>query len=294
MLDLPEFIIAIFCYVDESVRRVGPLRARGFPPALTDSEVITMEIVGEYLGIDTDKGIWEYFRRHWRRWFPRLGSRTTFTRQAANLWAVKGQLHQHLAKSLGAGKGLLHIVDTFPLKVCSFKRSQRSSIFRGEAAYGYCASKKEVYYGFQGHLVVTEEGIVTALAVTPANVNETRGIWDLAPSFQGLTFGDKGYLGKPLKAELMNEGIHLETPLRKNMRDDRDPAFVKRLLRSRKVVETVISQLTRRFWIERNHSRDRWHLTNRINRKCLAHTLAVSLNFRLMRAPLHMEGLVAA
>jgi len=30
---------------------------KGFEPALSDSEVLTMEIVGEYQGIDTDTGI---------------------------------------------------------------------------------------------------------------------------------------------------------------------------------------------------------------------------------------------
>jgi hypothetical protein len=44
-------------------------------------------------GIDTDKGLYEHFRRHYRDWFPALGRvhRTTFVRQAANLWAVKAQ-----------------------------------------------------------------------------------------------------------------------------------------------------------------------------------------------------------
>ena len=41
------------------------IRRRGFAPGLSDSEVITMEIVGEFQGIDTDKGIWSYFRGHW-------------------------------------------------------------------------------------------------------------------------------------------------------------------------------------------------------------------------------------
>jgi len=35
-----------------------------------DSEVITMEVVGEFLGIDTDKHIWQYFREHWLMFFP--------------------------------------------------------------------------------------------------------------------------------------------------------------------------------------------------------------------------------
>jgi len=42
----------------------------GFAPKLTDSEVITLGVVGEFLGLDTDVGLWKYFRRHWPSWFP--------------------------------------------------------------------------------------------------------------------------------------------------------------------------------------------------------------------------------
>ena len=38
------------------------LRQGGRIPNLTDSEVITMEVVGEFLGKDCDKAIWEYFK----------------------------------------------------------------------------------------------------------------------------------------------------------------------------------------------------------------------------------------
>ena len=49
-----------------------PLRNRGFKPALSDVEVITMEIVGEFLSYDCDKGIWKYFKTLWLSWFPKL------------------------------------------------------------------------------------------------------------------------------------------------------------------------------------------------------------------------------
>jgi hypothetical protein len=45
---------------------------------LSDSEVITLEIVGEMLGHDGDEAIWTYFKRHWAAWFPGLGDRSTF------------------------------------------------------------------------------------------------------------------------------------------------------------------------------------------------------------------------
>ena len=46
------------------------LRHRGHPPKLSDIEALTLELVGEFLGFDCDKKIWEYFYRHWLAWFP--------------------------------------------------------------------------------------------------------------------------------------------------------------------------------------------------------------------------------
>lgn len=70
------------------------IRAGGFEPSLSNSEVITMEIVGEFLGIETDKRIWCYFRAHWLDLFPQIKSRITFSRQASNLWCHKQQLQK--------------------------------------------------------------------------------------------------------------------------------------------------------------------------------------------------------
>jgi hypothetical protein len=96
-MDATTLLITVYCLVDEWLadRR---LRQRGPQPILSDSEVLTIECVGEFLGIDTDKGRYEHLRRHWAAWFPALRQvhRTTFIRQAANLWAVKYRLHQHL------------------------------------------------------------------------------------------------------------------------------------------------------------------------------------------------------
>ena len=75
MFSMEYFIIAVFCKVDELLKEITvsqKVRTKGFEPALSDSEVMTMEIVAEYRGIDTDKGIWQYFREHWRGWFPAL------------------------------------------------------------------------------------------------------------------------------------------------------------------------------------------------------------------------------
>ena len=63
---------------------------------LSDSEVLTMEVVDEFLGIDNQVGLCHYFHQHWAEWFPLLRevNRTTYMRQMANLWRVKEGLWQ--------------------------------------------------------------------------------------------------------------------------------------------------------------------------------------------------------
>jgi hypothetical protein len=68
--------------IDDFMKGIRKLRSRGPCPKLSDSEVLTMETVGEFLGFGSDKEIYDYFRTHWFSWFPNLGCRTTFSRQA--------------------------------------------------------------------------------------------------------------------------------------------------------------------------------------------------------------------
>lgn len=77
-MDLSTFIVSVFCLIDGRVEDRA-LRARGPLPKLSDAEILTIEIVGEFLGMDTDEAIFRYFRHHYGEWFPALGElhRTT-------------------------------------------------------------------------------------------------------------------------------------------------------------------------------------------------------------------------
>ncbi len=128
MYSVEEFIIAVYCCVDDELKALTqgkPIRGRGFEPGLSDAEVVTMEIVGEYQHYDSDKGIWSYFRRHWRSWFPQLSSRSSFVRQAANLWQYKQRLQQQLAVKLGAFADEVHLIDGLPMRLCCFTYARR-------------------------------------------------------------------------------------------------------------------------------------------------------------------------
>ena len=74
-MDLETFIIATYCLIDEAVETVlagQRLRQRGPMPTLADSEVLTIEAVGEFLGLDQDTAIYDHFRRHHADLFPVL------------------------------------------------------------------------------------------------------------------------------------------------------------------------------------------------------------------------------
>lgn len=292
-----EFIIFIYCCIadlyEEIMNEMGSkLRKRGFPPRLTDAELITMEVVGEFLEIDTDKGIWTYFKKHDDHLFPALGSRSNFVKQATNLWKIKQEILLRLSKGMGGYSDSIHMVDGFPIPTCLFARARQSRCFKEEASYGHCATKKQTYYGFKGMIMINFNGVISHYAVAPSNTDEREILKDMTENIEGLLIGDKGFISATLKSDLLQKGITLETPLRKNMTETRDKSFVKQLMSTRRLVETVIGQLTERFKIEKVWARDQLHFTNRITRKILSHTLAIFTNKKLNREPLQFAGII--
>ena len=292
-MSIEDFIITVYCLIDDEVKKITDrhaLRTRGFEPKLSDSEVITMDIVGEFLGKDTDTGIWRYFKEHWCVRFPGLGCRWSYAKQSANLWSIKQKIQASFAKQNGALSDTLHMADGLPMPICHFKRAGFSSIFKDVASYGYCASKSETYYGFKGNLVISSEGMITDITVTPANIDERESLWDIVRNIRGLLIADKGLIGEDYQTQLRaHTNVNLQTPLRSNMIDSRGKDFSRWLTSTRRLVETVIGQLSQQFHIEKVRARDLWHLTNRIGRKVLAHTVGIVVNKLLGNPPLQFE-----
>jgi hypothetical protein len=296
MFDIEEFIIAVFLTIEARLKvllTLYPPRRRGFAPRLSDSEVLTLEIVGECLGHHRDSDIWRYFHTHWHAWFPGLKGRTTFTRQAANLWQYKQLLHQQLLPELAAWQGDLYRVDGFPMPVCGFKRAAQAKTFAGLASYGSSATKLGTFYGFPGHLLINAQGLVLGLAVTAADVDERDVVLELVGDAKGLLLGDKGYIRQALTTDLAAQELTLLTPLKRNMKQY-NSAFNRTVSRHRQLVETVIGHLCHWFDIEHIDSRDLWHLTSRLARKILAHTLMAYFNHLNGRPCLHFRDLVRA
>jgi hypothetical protein len=291
-VDLSTFIVSVFCLVDDRLKDREPLRQRGPAPKLSDAEVIAMEIIGEFLGMDTDKGIYLFFKRHYGEWFPALGSvhRTTFARQAANLWKLKERLWQELL-SLAAHDPTFAICDSLPLPACLFARAYRCSRFRGEGAFGKDTLLRQTFYGFRVHVRVCWPGLITRFSVAPANAHELSVVPEIVEGTSGLIVGDRNYHSPKTKEELATMGIELLAPYSSKKLDPnpKRSAFLSRL---RYRIDTVFSQLVERYCVKRVWARDMWHLASRLLRKVLSHTVAFLLNHQLGNPPLQLSKLL--
>lgn len=295
-MELETLIVVIFCRVDDFVRdlcRGCRLRQRGPAPVLADSEVLTVEIVGEFLGLDTDRALHAHFRRHFGHLFPGLRRvhRTTFLRQAANLWVAKHALWRRLLAMTGHDPAVA-LIDSMPVPVCRFARAHRCRGFRGFAAFGYDALAHQTFYGLRLHLRVAWPGVITAATLAPANEADLAVAPQLLAGLVGWALGDKGYWSPVTRAELAAGGLDLIAPPRgRNAGAKRWPP---RLVQTRRRVETVLAQLAERYHAKRVRARDEWHLVARWLRKLASHTLAVLLCQPTGLAPLAFERLLVA
>jgi hypothetical protein len=297
-MDRKDFIITVYllvCHHYQAIKARFRLRRGGFAAALTDEEVITIEICGEYFKLSTDEEIFAHFQEYYQDWFPQLRDRTLFVRQAANLWQVKALIHKRLTQVSGQADDPVQVIDTLPMPVCVLTRAPRERCFKGEADYGYCAAKQMHYYGFKLGLRVSRAGMIINYPLLPARPHDVQVTDELVAEFAGVAAADKGFIDAVRQTLLAERhGVTLVTPPRKGMQARFAPAVLKECMRWRKRVETVGSQLVERFEVARIRVRDLWHFQHRLIRKVLAHTVGVYLNLEMGRPALQLDGLLAA
>lgn len=280
-MDTSIFIITVFCLVDDWLEREPKLRQRGPQPMLADSEVMTIEIVGEFLGIDSEKDLFAYFRRHYGEYFPALRKvhRTTFIRQMTNLWVAKERLWKHLLRRKIGFDPLVSLVDSFPVAVSRFARAYRCRILPEESAFGFDEMNKQTFYGFRAHLHVCWPGVIVGFSLAPANVHELSVAEGLLEGAKGWVLGNRNYWSPNLSGWLGRQGLDLLAPYKseKGEKKGEKTPWPRSLIHKRRRIETVFSQLVERYKAKKVRARDRWHLASRWLCKVLSHTVGVYL-----------------
>jgi len=294
MNNLSETIIFVYLFVSEHLElslKGKRLRRGGPKPKLTDAECITIFVISEAIGIDTNVGAWHYINEHWKHFFPLLPSQSQLSKQIDGLWSVLGTL-QRQQRSFILGLSNTTLIDGFPVATCRYARAKRVKSFKGEAWFGYCASQKEHYFGFKGHLVTTEHGFIVRCIMTPANISERDASFEALQGLNGLCIGDKGYLGEEYWKALDHMGIFMKTPYRSNMKPDPIRESTKRERGKRRLIETVIGQLEGRFNMSKVRARKMLQHTGRIARKILSHTIFALKSLQMGYPPTKLNQVI--
>lgn len=279
-----DFILLTYTMIDELYKLFAPAavsKRRNINRAkLSDSEVITLSICGELLGIDSENAWYSFVKKNYWYLFPELCSRTRFNRTRRALLQTTELIRQKLAYIFPIPVSRYYVIDSFPLPVCKFGRARYCHSFRGYGAnYGKCPSKKETYYGFKVHALITLEGYITAFEITPASVDDREGLRDMAENRLGLVIlGDKGYTGENLYEDIKSQGICLMSLKPGNYKNNWPKELRQLIFRFRRRVETVFSQLSEQLNAEKVKAKSFHGLCTRLENKILGHNLCMAFN----------------
>lgn len=234
-----RWIVMVFCITDELMERLdhqSDVRA-GVP----DSEVVTVAIVAA-----------KYFQNHHERALEvmqalgYLSGSLSISRFNRRLHALADWL-AFIPTTLGelAATGEVFIVDSLPVPVCRRARARRCRKVRGRLFCGYCAAKKEKFFGWRLHLICTPDGVPVAFSLIPGALHDLTPIHELTANLPegARVLGDKAFNSAPDEISIVNNvGLRLVPIRRANMKpndwcDDYD------LRLYRRHIETVNSQL---------------------------------------------------
>jgi hypothetical protein len=252
-------LLELFCDVDDFVlsftpqwkaTRLADGKQRERAGQLCPSEVMTILIHFHQSHYRTFKAYYmKHVQEHLKKEFPCLVS---YQRFIALIPQMIVPLLAYLQSRYGACTGI-SFIDSTCLQVCHPKRISGHRVFatdakRGKTSVGW-------FYGFKLHLAVNDRGELLACCLTPGNVDDRKPVPQMVKRFRGKLIGDRGYISASLTELLFEQGLHLITKLRKNMKNKLMHLSDKLLLRKRAIIESIIDQLKNISQIE--HSRHR-------------------------------------
>jgi hypothetical protein len=134
-------------------------------------------------------------------------------------------------------------VDSTSIKVCRNRRIKRNRVFENIAKIG--KNTMGWFYGFKLHLACNDKGELLSFCLTSANVDDRdfQTIQTLTKKLFGKLFGDKGYISASLFETLFNNGVHLVTGIKNNMKNRLMNFHDRIMLRKRSIIETINDEL---------------------------------------------------
>ena len=239
-----EHIIGIYVVIDDTMRALG--HASHGLAGVSDAEVLTVAVVAA-----------AFFGNHHAQalavlrvtgYLSRALSPSRFSRRlhALSDWLVL--LLDVLGTLFAHGQATIcdFVIDSMPIPVCKRVRARRCRTVQGRAYCGYCAAKKEKFFGWRLHLVCTTGGLPVAFTLLPGGWHDLTPIHELTAALPAgaWVYGDKGYNSAPDEAVIRATGGVILVPRHKDNMAPNTWAEQCGLRTFRLAIETVNSQLT--------------------------------------------------
>jgi hypothetical protein len=286
--DFSDFCLWMYVLVDDIMKQLAPFYKRPGPaPECSDSELITMALVGECRGWDVETEMLSQWKDHGDL-FPIVPSQSRFNRRRRNLMQAFNLIRRAVLQTLDLACDRQCVIDSLPIPVVQFYLVPGSTADWPAygATFGKVPSKNETIFGYKLHLLMTVGGLILDFELAPANATDLQVGFELLCEHTDLqVLGDKAYISADKAAELLeNNRVRLQTLPRRNQKKQLPSELKHRFNAIRQVIETVNGQLSEQFHIEKNHAHTFWGLATRLLTKLTAHTLCIYIN-RLLGKP---------
>lgn len=178
-MDLDTFLTTLYVVVDDwyTVSMAQHMvRTRGQTPQMSDSEVLTVALAGQWrVGVPwrSERGVVRYMQVHGRVWFPKMLQRSAFNERVRNLWAAFIGLQQALSGWLHQATEIYEIVDCVPLPACSLAQTHTyDGHWLWWSTKGYGGTHGGWYWGEQALMSVLPSGVVTGWLIGSAHSDD--------------------------------------------------------------------------------------------------------------------------
>lgn len=286
--DFEDFCTWVFVIVDDIWKTIAPLCSRPGPkPECTDSELIAMSLIGECRGWHMETELLSCWQEY-QHLFPHIPSQSRFNRRRRNLMQAINLIRGVILRSLDLSHDKQCLIDSLPIPALQFHLvpSSTGDWKAYQATFGKAITKKQTFFGYRLHLLITLSGLILDFELAPANILDLEVGFELLCEHTDLeVLGDKAYISAAKAAELWEHNrIVLRTLPRCNQHQQVSAAFQHLHNAVRQLIETVNGQLSGQFLIEKNYAHTFWGLCTRLYSKLTAHTLCIYLN-RLLGKP---------
>jgi hypothetical protein len=178
-MDLDTFLTTLYVLVDDwySANVAGQMaRRRGPRPRMSDSEVLTVALAGQWReGVPwrSERGVVRYMQAHGRGWFPKMLQRSAFNERVRQLWAALVSLQQAVGEWLRRPTEVYEVVDCVPLPACSLAQTHTGDgHWLWWSTKGYGGTRGGWYWGEQALVSVLPSGAVTGWLIASAHSDD--------------------------------------------------------------------------------------------------------------------------